>query len=553
MRICHLILAALSFVAAQNIHVPTSLGQITDNSSPVHQNFGQNQRIRLIAGTSRVIKFDFDVPGVVIGSPEVVDAQPVSSNQIMITGRRPGVSGLSVSDGQGNQHTIDVLVVGDSRQLQLILNELFPKSSIRAFPLNTNVVLTGHVSKETEIRQAEMVAQDFFPNGVRSLLTVGGPQKVALECKVVEVSRTKLRDMGIDWSLATSGFTIQNSASALLNGTTGAGNFFFRIIDGGDQFPLFLNLLRQNNLAKILSQPVVVATPGRPASTLNGGLIPIPVNSGLGVQSVEFREFGTKLDVLTMIEGDGQLRVDVRAEVTDVAPDLEVNGTPGFRSRNVDTGVSLRAGQTLALAGLIQSRTDSVSRGVPGLKDMPWVGSLFRRVEDTYNEVELIILITPRFIDAVDPSLVPEGPGTQTVPPCDTDFYMRGYQEVPRTGSSYELGIRTQNLGNGYYNSIPQHSMPQGVVPQAGNNLRPANQMNIQGNSAGTNQNKQLPQLNPQNSTSFYRPTNQSGGGAFKALPTNESTFGSPQARTATRIDRSPYIGEMPKFHLSDR
>ena len=59
MRICHLLLAALSFVAAQNIFVPTSLGQISDNNSSVHQNFGQNQRIRLIAGTSRVIKFDF--------------------------------------------------------------------------------------------------------------------------------------------------------------------------------------------------------------------------------------------------------------------------------------------------------------------------------------------------------------------------------------------------------------------------------------------------------------------------------------------------------------
>ena len=133
MRICHLLLAALSFVAAQTmVAVPTSLGQIQQRSNPVHTNFGKNERIKLIVGTSRVIKFDFDVPGVVIGSPEVVDAQPISSNQIMITGRRPGVSGLSVSDSQNNQHTIDILVVGDSRQLQLTLNELFPNSTIKA-------------------------------------------------------------------------------------------------------------------------------------------------------------------------------------------------------------------------------------------------------------------------------------------------------------------------------------------------------------------------------------------------------------------------------------
>lgn len=523
MRTCHLLLAALSFVAAQLFHAPTSLGQVQQQSAAVHQNFGQNQRIKLITGTSRVIKFDFDVPGVVIGSPEVVDAQPVSSNQIMITGRRPGVSGISVSDARGNQHTLDILVVGDSRQLQLTLNELFPNTTIRALPLNTNVVLTGHVSKVAQIRQAEQVAQDFFPAGVRNLLTLGGPKMIALECKVVEVSRTKLRDMGIDWSLATSGFTLQNSASALLNGTTGAGNFFFQIVDGTDQFPLFLNLLRQNNLAKILTQPTVVTTPGRPASLLNGGLIPIPVNSGLGVQSVEFREFGTKLDVLPMMEGDGRIRVEVRAEVTDVAPDLAVNGTPGFRSRNVDTGVPLREGQTLALAGLIQSRTDSVSRGIPGLKDMPWVGSLFRRVEDTYNEVELIILITPRFVTSVDASQIPEGPGTQTVPPCDTDFFWRGYQEVPRTGSSYELGVNGSVLNPGYFQTAPAVGGNQVVSPQS--NLQSAN-----GHRTNSNQNY----------------TN-----GFKALPTNQSTFGQyPQNNTAQRPTRSPYSG---KFHLTDR
>lgn len=529
MRTCHLLLAALSFVAAQAlVSVPTSLGQTPQQQTALHENFGKNQRIRLIAGTSRVIKFDFDVPGVVIGSPEVVDAQPISSNQIMITGRRPGVSGLSVADAQNNQHTIDILVVGDARQLQLTLDELFPNSTIRAVPLQTNVVLTGHVSRTDQIRQAEQVAQDFFPEGVRNLLTVGGPRKIALECRVVEVSRTKLRDMGIDWSLATSGFNLQSAVGGLADAATGSGNFFFRIVDGSDSFPLFLNLLRQNGLAKILTQPTVVTTPGRPASLLNGGLIPIPINTGLGVQSVEFREFGTKLDVLPMLEGDGRIRVEVRAEVTDVAPDLAVAGTPGFRSRNVDTGVPLKEGQTLALAGLIQSRTDSISRGIPGLKDMPWVGALFRRVDDTYNEVELIILITPRFIHEVDPSMVPPVPGAETVPPCDTDFYWRGYQEVPRTDNSYQNGIRPNALDNNFINNQT------GGVRQF-QNLTPAENI---GNPV------------PVPNSIGNSPT----AGAFRALPTNPQVLESrPEASTASRPIRQPYIEPLPKFRLSDR
>lgn len=507
----------------------TQVGNLTQPSAPVHESYAQSQRIRLIAGTSRVIKFGFDVPGVIIGSPDVVDAQPVSSNQIMITGRRVGVSGISVSDPDGNQHTLDILVVGDSRQLQLTMDELFPGSAIRAFPLQTSVVLTGHVEKAAEIALATQIAQDFFPNGVVNKLSVGGPSKIALECKVVEVSRTKLRNMGIDWNLATSGFTIQNSASSLLDGATGAGNFFFRIIDGTDQFPVFLNLLRQNNLAKILTEPKLVTTPGRPATLLNGGLIPIPVNSGLGVQSVEFREFGTKLDVLPMLEGDGRIRVEVRAEVTDVAVDLAVNGTPGFRSRHVDTGVVLKEGQTLALAGLIQNRTDSTTRGIPGLKDMPWVGSLFRRVEDSFNEVELIIIITPRFIEEVDSSLLPEGPGRGTVPPCDTDFFIRGYQEVPRTGHSYELG------------PINRGTYPHGTI------IQPAPRIESM---------EALPQSD---ATTYNDQNGRTRSGqtvrALRPIDTNQRVLDQrvPVPRTASRPIRSPYTEPLPKFRLSDQ
>lgn len=562
MRTCHLLMTAFSFAAVQFIIVPSALGQQTNSkSSPflsgqvqsdpialgaavVDQNaneFGQNQRIRLVVGSSRVIKFDFDVPDVIVGSPDVLNVQPISANQIMVTGRRPGVSGLSVSDALGKQHTIDMLVIGDTRQLQITLAELFPRTTIRAFALNTNVVLTGHVQKISQIKQAEDVAKDFFPNGVRNMLTIGGPSKIALECKVVEVSRTKLRDIGIDWSLATSGFAIQNSASALLDDGTGTGNFFFRIIDGTDQFPLFLNLLRQNNLAKILTQPTIVTIPGRPASLLNGGLIPIPINTGLGVQSVEYKEFGTKLDVLPIMEGDGQIRVEVRAEVTDVAFDLAVGGTPGFRSRNVDTAVQLREGQTLALAGLIQNRTDSTSTGIPGLKDMPWIGSLFRRVQDTFNEVELIILVTPRFISEVDPASIGRLPGRETVAPCDYDFFLRGYQEVPRTGNSFELGPM-QKSG---FPAIPTYTEPQ---PQ-GAAFDQSETSNLKTGSSTP----AVPSLqNSPNDNNIS--TNQNESGLLKPFPSSEAELNGqsksnndPSAPKVAIVPmRSPYSNPLP-------
>lgn len=552
-KTCHLLLAAFSLASVQFLIALPTQGQelnSANSDTAVHQKYGQNQTIELIAGTSRVIKFDFDVPSVIVGSPDVVDAQPVASNQIMISGRRIGASGISVSDPDNNQHTINVLVSGDARQLQMTLDKLFPRSSIRAMALSTNVILTGHAQTAAEIKTAVEVANDYFPVGVVNNISLGGPNKIALECKVIEVSRTKLRDMGFDWAVLTSSFTVQNSVGGLLDAGTGAGNFFVQVVDGANTFSLFLNLLRQNNLAKILTEPTLVTTPGRPASLLNGGLVPIPINTGLGVQSVEFREFGTKLDVLPILEGDGRIRIEVRAEVTDVAIDLSVNGTPGFRSRHVDTGVSLREGQTLALAGLIQNRTDSTSRGIPGLKDMPWVGSLFRRVEDTFNEVELIILVTPRFVSGVDPSMVPEGPGTNTVPPCDTDFYLRGYQEVPRTGHSFELGPIRRNgayPGTSTYQGNPAIQQ----TPTAGNQ----DQLNPIPNSNGAQWNGQ--QRNDLDQTRGIRsqiPSTASSANSFRPVQTNQKTLNqfSPQNRTAKLPSRTTFTKPLPKFHLSD-
>ena len=550
-KTCHLLLAAFSLATLQLLIANPSQGQelnSASSSTAVHQKYGQNQTIELIAGTSRVIKFDFDVPSVIVGSPDVVDAQPVASNQIMISGRRIGASGLSVSDPDNNQHTINVLVSGDARQLQMTLDKLFPKSSIRAMALSTNVILTGHAQTAAEIKTAVEVANDYFPVGVVNNISLGGPNKIALECKVIEVSRTKLRDMGFDWAVLTSNFRVQNAVGGLLDGATGSGNFFAQVVNGTDTFSMFLNLLRQNNLAKILTEPTLVTTPGRPASLLNGGLIPIPINTGLGVQSIEFREFGTKLDVLPILEGDGRIRVEVRAEVTEVAADLTQNGTPGFRSRHVDTGVSLLEGQTLALAGLIQNRTSSTSRGIPGLKDMPWVGSLFRRVDDTFNEVELIILVTPRFISEVDPSMVPAGPGTNTVPPCDTDFYLRGYQEVPRTGHGFELGPIRRNgsyPGTSTYQGNP--AIQATPIDQNQNQLNPIANPNLNG--------QQPNDLEQARRTRTQIPTTTSTANSFRPVQTNQTTLKNfaPENRTAKLPSRTPYTKPLPKFHLSDK
>jgi len=105
---------------------------------------------------------------------------------------------------------------------------------------------------------------------------------------------------------------------------------------------------------------------------------------------------------------------------------------PGVRTRFAETGVEMNAGQTLAIAGLLQTREEAENRGLPWVSEVPYIGALFRRVQHKANEVELLILVTPELVEAMDPQEVPPcGPGTRTTVPNDVDLYWRGHLEVP--------------------------------------------------------------------------------------------------------------------------
>src|SRR4030095_16059983 len=101
------------------------------------------------------------------------------------------------------------------------------------------------------------------------------------------------------------------------------------------------------------------------------------------------RQFGTQIDFVPIILGNGRVRLEVRPDITEIDPSLRdvVTGVPGFRQRTADTAVEMKAGQTLAIAGLVFTREDAVNRGIPWLADLPWVGMAFRRAANTRHDV----------------------------------------------------------------------------------------------------------------------------------------------------------------------
>lgn len=412
---------------------------------PKYRVVESNQRLEMVVNTSRILEMKFKVPRMLVNNPNVIAATPLSPNEVQVSALKPGFTHLNLWDEKDQVHTVDVLVIGDARELAALLESQFPDASLKVTPLASNAVISGYAPSADMVQRIIRIAREYYPEVINNI-TVGGAQQVLLHVKVYEVSRTKLRKLGFDWANFNGDDALVQNASGLMQGvslltgqfsTTGAPTFSFSVLDGAESFFGFMEALRQYSLVKVLAEPNLVAVSGRPAQFNVGGEFPILIPQSLGTVTIEFRQFGTRVDFVPIVLGDGFLRLEVRPEVSEIDPSRSVTigsiSVPGLRTRSVDTAVEMRAGQTLAIAGLIQTRVEAQNRGLPWLADMPWVGAIFRRVEETQNEIELLVLVTPEFVESVDPQQLPAVmPTAFTMSPTDVELYAKGYIEVPR-------------------------------------------------------------------------------------------------------------------------
>jgi pilus assembly protein CpaC len=417
--------------------------QVTESPSVIRKISGLSEKMELITNTSRILTLDKNIPRVQVNNPELLAVTPLSANQVQISAKKAGVTQVNLWDEDGQVHTVDVLIYGDARELEVALQTQFPNSSIRVFRYSESLVLKGFVDRPDYVSQIMRLAEDYAPKVINNI-TVGGVQQVLLKVKVMEISRTKLRRLGVDWAwFSNSGFAVDRTNGLISEFASGAQSietlgdtFTFGIIGNDNAFFGVLDALQEARVAKTLAEPNLVTVSGRPAQFLVGGETPILVPQSLGTTSIEYKPFGTQVDFLPIVLGNGNIRLEVRPRISDLDFNngIQLNDivVPGFRVRQVDTASELRAGQTFALAGLVQERTDTVNRGLPYLSDVPVLGVPFRKTEDELNEIELLILVTPEFVDGMDPCEVPcGGPGWATTSPDNHDLYCTGHVEVP--------------------------------------------------------------------------------------------------------------------------
>jgi pilus assembly protein CpaC len=284
-----------------------------------------------------------------------------------------------------------------------------------------------------------------------NLMRVPGVHQVMLKVQIAELNRTALRNIGADIFVNVGdshlGSQIAGGLGILDFRPDGVHEFFqgvgttaFGVFDSGDVW-VFLHALRQNGVATILAEPNLVALNGHEARFQAGGEFPVSIPTALTqVPAVDFKDFGVIVNFVPTILDDETIRLRVSPEFSNIEDIIQIAGintaAPIFSTRNVQTTVEIKQGQTLALAGLLQVDLDANTTRLPGLGDLPYLGPFFSNTTHRRIEKELLILVTPYLVSSMDACQVPPMPGSEILDPNDCEFYFLNRIEG-RTGYPY--------------------------------------------------------------------------------------------------------------------
>lgn len=359
---------------------------------------------------------------------------------------------------------VDENSLGFKAYVEAQIKRLYPTVSVDVLVANkSTAVLNGFVDRAELVQPVEQLMRGMLasrsgvqPNEVTvvNALRVTGAQQVQLKVLIAEVDRSKIRDFGFDWSWTDLSAPLTASFANGLG--TGAGTGSASAIAASQPFTLtragvytFVGNLRAlvtNQLAKVMAEPVVVGLSGQPVFFNAGGEVPVPAPQASGssgasaVITVTYRPFGTNVRCVPTVLGDGRIRLEVRPEISQLNP---ANGIvaagisiPGFDSRVCESTVEVESGQTMAIAGLIQSRVAATTNKVPILGDIPIVGWAWQNKSYRQEETEILIMVTPHLVDAMNerPCRLP---GRESRIPNNTEFFIGSKFEPPCFADPY--------------------------------------------------------------------------------------------------------------------
>ena len=406
---------------------------------------------------------------VLVSQPAVVDAVVRSPRRVYLLGLTIGQTNAFFFDSRGRQIlNLEIQVERDVDALTDVMRRVMPDSRIDIESINDNLILRGDVQTAAEAANAKLLATRFVDGDeakVINMLTIRDRDQVMLKVRIVEMQRQLLKQLGVDTSgtvrLSNASFNfaaanaIANTGGLALEGTrTGSGNL--------ENIDASLQAFESTGLVRVLAEPNLTALSGESARFLAGGEFPVPVGQDDGVITIEFKEFGVGLGFTPLVLSKGRINLKVATEVSEITTensffipgqttfDEEGNpittaglSIPGLAVRRANTVVELPSGGSLMMAGLLQEDLRANIDGVPGVKDVPILGQLFRSRNYTNNETELVVLVTPYLVDHTHENNLTD-PSEGFVPASDAQAILLG-----KMISTYGLagtGVREASL-----------------------------------------------------------------------------------------------------------
>ena len=443
----------------------------TPGSSPVYQLKAGVNRVEIYQKFTTILESSGRIKTVLGFDEAVIQVEPIDghANQITVYALETGITSVDIEDEHGNYTNVEILVRGDVRHLENYLKRLYPNDAIRVEEIKGAVRLSGYVTRPQNIQHIVAIAEQFYPT-VMNHMETGGVQQVMLKATIMEVNRSKLRRLGMNFGFTGADSFLNTTPGPItpitgITATAGAGSTVtfsgfnntsvsFGFINPTSVFQGFVDALQTEGLLKIHATPMLTTHNGQPAELLNGGEAPVIVPAGLGTTAIEFKPFGTILSAVPHILGNGRLKLQIDAQVVerDFAQSVTLNGitVPSFTVRKVNTGVEMNFGETLVIGGLVQKRETAATSKLPFFGELPWIGAAFSQKSYTEAETELLILVTPSYGAAMSVDQVPAGgPGLFTDVVTDEELYWRGMIEVPKSGPECEAVFNCSECGPG--------------------------------------------------------------------------------------------------------
>ena len=414
---------ALSFSAVAALTLNPALTPVVAGgyraTAPIVADGQTNARfLALGIGKSVVIDLPRDIKDVLVADPKIANAVVRSAQRAYIIGAAVGSTNIVFFDSAGQQiAAYDIAVKRDLNGVRAALKQSLPNSDIQIEGIGDGVMLSGSAASPIEAQQAGDLAARLAGGAdkVVNSIAVRGRDQVMLKVTVAEVARSIIKQMGIDLTASlnygTTAVTFNNTNPFTASGEAlVAGNAVKAAFGSTPSVQATIRAMEGAGVVRTLAEPNLTAISGESATFMAGGEFPFPApvtcqTNGQCPPSIGFRKFGISLNFTPVVLTEGRISLRVMTEVSEVSNDNSINisgiSVPSIKTRRAETTLEIPSGGSMAIAGLIQEQTKQAINGLPGLAQLPVLGSLFRSRDYVNSQTELMVLVTPYVVRAV--------------------------------------------------------------------------------------------------------------------------------------------------------